>query len=183
MRIGITGTMGAGKGAIVEYLKQKNFKHYSVRAFITEEIERRGLPVNRDTMTEVGNDLRHTHGPAYIVESLARLAEREGGDSIIESIRTVGEVDALKKQGGLLIAIDANSRMRYERITARGSATDHVTFEKFIADEERESVSEDPAKQNLKKVAALADVRILNEGTLEELYRQVDGVLAKVMRS
>ena len=35
--IGITGTIGAGKGTIVDYLvKQKNFKHYSVRNFLIE---------------------------------------------------------------------------------------------------------------------------------------------------
>ena len=31
--IGITGTLGAGKGTVVEYLKKKSFKHYSVRSF------------------------------------------------------------------------------------------------------------------------------------------------------
>ena len=42
--IGITGTLGAGKGTIVDYLvKNRGFVHYSVRAFITEEIKRRGL--------------------------------------------------------------------------------------------------------------------------------------------
>ena len=35
--IGITGTLGAGKGTIVDYLIEKRgFVHYSVRAFITE---------------------------------------------------------------------------------------------------------------------------------------------------
>ena len=38
MIIGITGTLGAGKGAVVEFLKQKDFKHYSVRNFLIEEI-------------------------------------------------------------------------------------------------------------------------------------------------
>jgi len=33
--IGITGTLGAGKGTIVEYLvKNKNFKHYSVSGYL-----------------------------------------------------------------------------------------------------------------------------------------------------
>ena len=42
--IGITGTIGAGKGTIVDYLvKEKGYVHYSVRAFIAEEIQRRGL--------------------------------------------------------------------------------------------------------------------------------------------
>ena len=42
--IGITGTLGAGKGTIVDYLvKERGFVHYSVRAFITEEIEKREI--------------------------------------------------------------------------------------------------------------------------------------------
>ena len=37
--IGITGTIGAGKGTIVDYLVlQKGYEHYSVRSFIKEEI-------------------------------------------------------------------------------------------------------------------------------------------------
>ncbi len=39
--IGITGTLGAGKGTIVEYLeKEMGFDHLSVRDFITKEIEK-----------------------------------------------------------------------------------------------------------------------------------------------
>ena len=49
--IGITGTLGAGKGTIVDYLVQnRGFVHYSVRAFLIEEIKRRGLEANRDTI-------------------------------------------------------------------------------------------------------------------------------------
>ena len=37
--IGITGTLGAGKGTVVEYLvEKKGFDHYSVRAFLLKEI-------------------------------------------------------------------------------------------------------------------------------------------------
>ena len=77
--IGITGTLGAGKGTIVEYLqREKGFSHYSVRAFLTEEIKRRGLEVNRDTMTLVGNDLRAQHTPSWIVEQLYEQASASG---------------------------------------------------------------------------------------------------------
>lgn len=180
---GITGTLGAGKGAIVAYLQTKGFRHYSARAFITEEIKRRGLPVNRDTMTEVGNSLRKEHGSAYVIESLIKEAEASGSPAIIESVRTVGEVRALKKKGGILLSVDADPKIRYERVIRRGSETDAISFEKFIADEERESTSEDPGVQNLKKTAALADVRIMNNGTLPSLHRQIDVVFATVGRT
>ena len=65
--IGITGTLGAGKGTIVDYLvKNKGFNHFSVRSFIAQEIQNRGMTVNRDSLTEVANDLRSANSPSYI---------------------------------------------------------------------------------------------------------------------
>ena len=65
--IGITGTLGAGKGTIVDYLIQHyGYRHYSVRGYLIEEAERRGLPLNRDTFVVVANDLRATHSPSFI---------------------------------------------------------------------------------------------------------------------
>ena len=150
--IGITGTIGAGKGTIVDYLvKEKGFAHFSVREFITQEINRRGMEVNRDSMTIVGNDLRATHSPSYIVEQLYQQAQASGRNCIIESVRTPGEVEALRgKPNFYLFAIDADAHTRFQRIALRGSETDHIDFDTFTANEQREMSSTDPNKQNLK---------------------------------
>lgn len=180
--IGITGTLGAGKGTIVDYLiEKKGYVHYSVRAYLTEEIKRRGLEVNRDTMTMVGNDLRATHSPSYIVEQLYEKAQASGKNCIIESVRTPGEVAALRgKPNFYLFAIDADPKVRYERIVIRGSETDHVSFETFIANEQREMTSDDPNKQNLKVCIDQADYCFDNGGSIEELRNKVEEVLQQI---
>jgi len=178
--IGITGTLGAGKGSIVAYLKTQGFRHYSVRDFLIEEIKKRGLPVNRDSMNTVGEDLRHHYGASFIIDELYKKAEEGGGNAIIESVRTVGEVESLKNKNAFLIAVDADPRVRYERIVNRGSETDAVSYEKFIADEERESHAIDPARMNLRASIARADFVIGNDTTLENLHRKVDDVLARL---
>ena len=97
--IGLTGTLGAGKGAVVEYLTQRRgYAHFSVRDYLTVIIERRGLPVNRDSMVAVANELREQHSPSYLAEALLQEARAKPGvsDFIIESIRTEGEVTALR---------------------------------------------------------------------------------------
>ena len=176
--IGITGTLGAGKGTIVEYLEKKGFAHYSARAFLTEEIKRRGMPVNRDSMTSVANDFRATHSPSYIIESLYKKTLDAGIPAVIESIRAIGEAKAMKnKPGFYLLAADAEPKIRYERIVARGSATDDISFEKFLADEQREINPNDPTKQNLLGCMALANYQLTNNGTVEELRAQVDNIL------
>ena len=180
--IGITGTLGAGKGTIVDYLvKQKNFVHYSVRAFITEEIKRLGLEVNRDTMTAVGNDLRAKHTPSWIVEQLYEQANASGCNCIIESVRTPGEVEALRgKPNFYLFAVDADPRVRYDRAVLRGSETDHVSYETFIANEKREMSNDDPNKQNLSVCISLADFRFDNGGSIQDLQLQVEKVLQQI---
>ncbi len=180
--VGITGTLGAGKGTIVDYLiSHHGFKHFSVRGFLTEIIKARGLELNRDSMVLVANELRADHSPSYIAEQLLTQAELSGGNCIIESIRTVGEVTALRKKGGFyLFAVDADPQLRYERVVQRGSETDKVSYETFIENEQREMTSTDPNKQNLAACQALADFKFDNNHSFEELYKQVEDVLGNL---
>jgi dephospho-CoA kinase len=181
--IGITGTLGAGKGTIVQFLTEKfHFEHYSVRAFISEEIVNRGLPVNRDNMVLVANELRSLHSPSYIIDKLYERAISGGVNSIIESIRTVGEVESLRNKGlFFLFAVDADPLVRYERIVLRNSETDRISFATFIENEQREYSSDDPNRQNLKKCIELADYRFDNNGTIEALYQCVNEILDHIL--
>lgn len=182
MIIGITGTIGAGKGTIVEYLvEKKQFRHFSVRGFITEEIKKRGLPVNRDSMVVVANDLRAKNSPSYIVDRLFEKAKEAGGNSVIESIRTPGEIISLRKQPNFnLFAVDCDPEIRYNRIKSRASETDQVDFNTFLENEKREMTADDPNKQNLKKCIEMADFVFDNSGEVEHLYSAVGETLKKI---
>ena len=179
--IGITGTNGAGKGTIVEYLvEKKGFKHLSARAFLVEEIERRGLENSRDNMVMVANELRAKNGSSFVADELFKRALESGQNCIIESLRTPGEVESLRNKGNFtLLAVDADPKLRYERIISRSSSTDNISFEKFLADEEREMESADPNKQNLKKCIEMADFVIENNGSLEDLNLKIEEILKK----
>jgi len=180
--IGITGTLGAGKGTIVKFLVEKRgFMHYSVRDFLVEEIKKRGMPINRDSMVEVGNDLRKKNSPGYIAETLFERAKNSGKNCVIESLRTEGEVNSLRKKGKFyLFAVDANPKVRYERVSERKSSTDKISFQEFIDNEKREMTSKDPNKQNLSKCISMADYIFENNGTVEELHKKVEDVLNEI---
>ena len=177
--IGITGTLGAGKGTVVEYLKEKyGFVHFSVRDFLKEEVLRRGMELNRDSLTQVANELRAAHSPSYVTDCLYERAAQQTHDAVIESIRTPGEIDSLQAKSSFrLWAVDADPKIRYQRAVLRNSETDHVTYETFLANEKREMTSTDPNKQNLSVCIARADVLLQNNGDRETLYREVDRIM------
>lgn len=183
MIIGITGTLGAGKGTVVRHLKKIGFHHYSVRAYLTDEIVKRGLEVNRDNMVTVANELRAQNSPSYLAEQLYEQAKKKGGNCIIESIRTPGEAEALQQKDQFyLIAVDAEQKIRYQRIIKRNSTTDRISMEKFVEDETKEMTSDDPNKQNLSKCITMADFRIDNSGSFEDLYNQIDKITETIKK-
>lgn len=182
--IGITGTIGAGKGTIVDYLMRKNgFQHYSVRQYLLDVIQKAGLEPNRDSMTAVGNALRAAHSPSFIIDELYHQALQSGKDSIIESVRTEGEVLSLRQKPHFyLFAVDADPKVRYERVVLRNSETDHIDYETFLSNEQREYTSTDPNRQNLSKCIEMADFLFQNNGNMEMLYEQVDTVMSQIQK-
>lgn len=183
--IGITGTLGAGKGTIVDYLvRNYNFKHYSVRSYLTQKLEEQGKAINRDEMVELANNLRKENSPSYIAEQLYKDAKKAGGRAIIESLRTPGEILALKNADSFyLFAVDADVKLRYERVVTRGSLTDKISLDKFISDERRELISTDIYKQNLTACVSLADYQFYNNGSIEELHKQTEAIINVITKN
>ncbi len=181
--IGITGTLGAGKGTIVDYLKTRGFKHYAARDFILREVAKQGLEPIRDNINIVANGLRKAHFPGYIIGELLKEAEENGENAVIESIRAIGELELLRKNKNFyLFAADAPIDIRYKRITSRGTTTDNVSFEKFVEDENKEMDAKETWNMNIRACMAQADYVFVNDGTKEELNKKVEEVLVKIAK-
>lgn len=183
MIIGITGSIGGGKGTVVDYLKEKKkFAHYSSSDLLVEILKERGETVDRDGMGRIANELR-AQNPAGVPSETFKQYEKDGSpeNAIFEALHSVPEVEFVKSVGGKVIAVTADSDIRYERIVARGSVKDHITKEKFIEQQQREEVgSDDPNKNNIFDAINAADFVLQNNGTIEELHAQVDEVLREV---
>lgn len=180
--IGITGTDGAGKSVAVDYLvKEKGFTHYSARALLLDEIEKRGLERSRANMRIVANDLRREYGNDYLLKVYLRQIKENGIEkAVIESLRAVAEAETLKKNRGVLLAVDADQKIRYKRIVSRASESDKISFEEFVRQEKLEMDDPDPSGMQKAEVIKMADYRLINNGSIEELRRQVEEVLEKI---
>lgn len=179
MIFGITGTDGAGKGTVVDYLaERKGFMNCSARAIWIEEIERRGIENNRANMRIVANELRAKHGNDFLVTYyLEKIEEAGEPDAIIDSVRALAEAETLKAEGGVLLAVDADQKLRYERVQKRASTSDQISFEEFVKHEELEMDDPDPNGMQKRAVMESADFTIMNNGTLEELHAEIEKVL------
>ena len=181
MLLGITGTDGSGKGTVVTYLvRQHGFTHYSARSILIEILSSRGVEPTRANMRLVANEMREKFGNDFVV---TQNLERMGNDKknvIIESIRTVAEAETLKRHGGILLAVDADQKLRYERIHARGSETDKVTFEEFVAHEALEAHDPNPHGMQKTRVMQMADYVITNDSTIQELNKGIESFLEKI---
>jgi dephospho-CoA kinase len=80
----------------------------------------------------------------------------------------------------ILLSIDANQKLRYERALERNSEKDHIDFEKFKEQELLESSNQDPNKGNILACQALADIHLENNKTPDVLYRQIDEAFKKL---
>ena len=176
--LGLTGPNSAGKGEVAKYLIEKKcFIYHSCSDVIREECTKKGLEHSRENLIAVGNELREKFGPAILAKQIMEKIKNKKGNVIVDSIRNPAEVVELKKLPNfILVMVDAPMELRFERAKARGRVENAETLEAFNALEESEK-SDDPAKQQLHKVFAMADKKIVNEGTMEALHQKIETIL------
>ncbi len=183
MIIGLTGPNAAGKTEVGQYLKARGFECHSLSDEIREEAAKRGCEISREVLVEIGNELRGRFGPGVLAERILQRLEPDR-NYVVDSIRNPAEVEALRRRKDFtLLAVQADRKIRFERSRARGREGAAQTLEQFAFEEERELQSKDPANQQLVATQQLADVTLYNNGSLEELHRQLDTLLPRLMRN
>lgn len=175
--IGLTGTHGAGKGTITDYLcREHGFSCFSVSEFLAEEAQRRGVHPDRVARGAIANEYR-SQGSTALMEAVLAAVPAGVERIVLEPQYTADEVRFVQEHGGVVLAIDADIVQRYKRVHVRGSAKDDVSFEEFRERQEREMTGE-TGEQNLADAMAAADVHMSNDTTREALEAAVREVLA-----
>ena len=108
----------------------------------------------------------------------------DGEDAVVDSIRTPAEVEALRGRGDfVLIEVRADEESRWQRMTSRGRAGDPTEKEAFLSQEAAEASSEDEAGQALDDTAAMANITVLNDGSIEDLEGRLEGIWSELQGS
>lgn len=176
--IGIIGTIGAGKDTAGRYLTDRfAIPCYQISAPLKEICAERGMELTRENLVALGTELAAEKGETYLAEYIVSHAKSE--EIIITGMRQLAQIKFLESSVDLvLIAVDADPSVRYERTVAAGVVSEAKNIDKFIANERAENSA--PNVQRLFECMSLADYRVENNGSLRDFYDEIDRVIASL---
>lgn len=171
--LGISGSNGSGKDTVGHILaEQFGFYFISVTDLLRAEARGRGMPVDRESLRTISAEWRRQQGLGVLVDKAVERYNELPGDYAglaVASLRNPGEADRVHELNGTVLWLDADPKVRYERIQANATARnraeeDNKTFEQFLADEAAEMhASGDQATLDMSAVKTKADVELINE--------------------
>lgn len=179
--IGIVGLPGSGKTEVAKRMMELGASRVRMGDVVWREVERRGLEVSEEKVANVANELREKEGPAAIAKRCVPLIKKKGGESeavIVDGIRGGAEVEVFKEAFGedfSLIKIEASEETRYARTGSRKREDDIEGWEAFRAKDERE------LGWGMGEAMEMADFKIINEGSLEDLRNRATVLFKEVV--
>ena len=102
MIIGLAGSLGAGKGTIIEYLQSQGFDYFTLSDVIRTEAKKRNIEMTRTNLQDIGNEIREREGPGALAKRvLAKMQPAKG--YIIDGLRNPAEVEECKKDSNFFL--------------------------------------------------------------------------------
>lgn len=177
--LGIVGEIASGKSTVTEYLKTKhNAVTFRFSDMLRDVLKRLHVDNSRTNLQLLSTMLRQNFGEDLMSKVLAAdVAESTQPLIITEGVRRPTDITYLKKLPGFaLITLNADAKTRFERLTSRSENADDrsKTWEQFQTDAQQEP------EQKIKEVAMSAQFVVDNNGTMEELFRQIDEIVSSL---
>lgn len=169
--IGIGGTDGSGKDTVTEVLIHHGWMYVSLSEILRKEAKKRGLKLRRYTLRLISSEWRREHGLGILIDRAVMHYKQHGRQYkglVIASLRNPGEADEVHRLGGRVVWVDADPKVRYERVMNRQRGSeDEVTYQEFV-DEEKAQMEHhkgDHHTLNLSGVKEKADIFLENNGS------------------
>ena len=170
--IGISGRIAAGKTTAARVLGRLGFVYTRFSLVIDNEILREGAVPDRATRQRVGLQLHKELGQRWLAERAIAMVP-SGKPVVIDGLRWPDDVAFFRERFGagfVHIHIDASDAIRAERY--RESNRDFQDFE---------AADGHPVETMIDKLGDLANMRIANNSSLEELEARVREAGARVL--
>lgn len=174
--LGLAGEICSGKGTIVKYLTERHSAaSYRFSTMLRDLLNRLYLPASRENMQNISTAVRQCLGEDIMAKVIAEDVKNDKNNIIIvDGVRRLADIKYLKEIPGFKLAqITAGQETRYQRLILRkeNPGDENKTYEEFLADHKNEADAQVPI------VMAQADLEITNNGSLEDLYKQIDQII------
>lgn len=181
MIIGITNLPCSGAGAFARFLAEKGFEEMSYSGLLREELRKRGVEITREAMQNLGNEIREKHGAGELSKRLIAKMKKDR-NYVLTTIRNPAEVEELRKRKDFfLVHLDVPREMRYRWMVARGRERDPISYGEFIEMDKKElGFGQKAHGLQIQACFDIADFKIVNDSSIEELKKKVDELLARI---
>ena len=177
--IGAIGENGSGKDEVLKYLKERyDVPFLSTGEMVRSIAARDGVEPTRENLGAISERCFAEQGPGCFVRMAAeRIAENDWPIAGISGIRSADDVRLLKAAYGrdfvLIHVAVSDPQVRFERMTRRAEARDPRDFDHF-----RELDAREETLFRVSEAATYADHTLTNDGTLGDLHRVIDRLVA-----
>ena len=177
--LGLVGSLASGKETTKKYLGEKyDAKDCKFSSILRDVLGRLTIPNSRENLQKVSTVLRANFGEDLLAKAIAVDASKlDANVVVIDGVRRFTDIEYLKDLPNfILIKIDADPKVRYERMKNRNENEGDAekTFERFLEDHNAE------ADKQIGDVMKNAKYSIDNSGSFEDLYKQIDEIIKKL---
>jgi dephospho-CoA kinase len=178
MIIGLTGLPASGKGTSANYLIEK-YGAQSIRFSdpLRDINKRLYQDSTRENMSHLAQFLRGEFGNDILIQVLLQdIKHSEKKLFVLDGMRYKEEFEVLSQRGDFKMwAIDTSIGKRHQRIIAR----DENESDKTLTMEQFKNQHQLPTELFIPKLMKQADEVIDNNGSLEELTKKIDKIIAQ----
>jgi len=175
----LTGMPGAGKTTIADGLKSKGFEKITMGDAVRAEAARRKIEPTGENLGKLMLELREKNGLGAVAELIKnQIANSKSDVIVIDGVRSIAEVDVLKKFGTVkLLSIHASADTRFKFLSDRGRSDAPSGREDFGKRDSREM------KVGMSDSIALADETISNNNlTIPQLIDSAYNIIKGWMK-
>lgn len=177
--IALAGQIASGKDTIAGYVAEKyGGVSVSFSRPLRDILDRAFLPINRINMSWLCQTLVDRFGTDTMSKIISK--EIETSDKkifVLPNVRREGDVASFKNWPGyILVGVKTDPKICYERLIKRNQNVDDrtKTWEEFQKDLQ---LSTEVA---IKDLVENSSMQIDNNGSFEDLYRQIDEIIKKL---
>jgi dephospho-CoA kinase len=136
----LTGMPGAGKSTIADALKSKGFDKITMGDAVRAEATRRKIDPTGENLGKLMLEIREKNGPGAVAELIKdQIANSKSDVIVIDGVRSIPEVDVLKKFGTVkVLAIHASGDTRFGFLINRKRSDDPENRGEFGKRDSRE---------------------------------------------